>query len=160
MGREQYDESDLDESAFDEPGTEPVDRLPALGLGKYTLHVDNTVRRKGPKGEFFIVELTVKDAVEGSTTAVGSRASYMIKLDVTGFAKKYMARRVKGFVYTATARRKIEGRELKGMLDDSTLFIGKVLEAEVKPQLDDEGEVKQSDEGKVYTETVWSSTAA
>lgn len=155
MVEEQF-ESDLDEKAFDDPSTEPIERLPRLAVGEYTLKIDNTVHRKGASGEYFIVEVTVLESSGEKAAAVGSRASYMIKLDVSGFAKKYMARRVKGFVYTITGRRGIEGRELIQMLRQPELFTGKAVNANVEVQVDDEGDPKLSDEGEPYTEVTWS----
>jgi hypothetical protein len=146
-----------EEAAIFDEG-EPREELPDLSksVGEYLLNVEAAEKADTFYGKKFFATVTVLESKGPDALPAGTRAKYKINLEGKAKAAKYIAERVKGFVYPLVGRRNIPGVELSAMLGDASNFVGKKIRAKVQVQRDEEGEPKTSDSGDVYTETKFS----
>lgn len=145
----------LDATAFDT--AEPIERLPRFTQGEYTVTVDRAEYKDF--SNTLVIETTIESSSGEGALPAGTRAAHII--GTVAKSKKqapYVAKRVKSFVYPALGRRNIPGEELKDIIENqANLFEGKRLKVTVKPQVDDDGEVRTNDAGIPWTETEFAS---
>ncbi len=146
------------EAAYDQPNTEPLEKLPVLGIGDYKIRIDKAEYRQFK--DLLVLEVTPTEASKDAQTPVGERCVHYLNLKVTSKVQgTYVARRVKGFVYPVLGRDNMTGGELVEVTEKTPeIFVGTSARVAVKEQRDkDTGELKKDKKsGKVYLEAEFS----
>lgn len=135
---------------------------PYLTIGQYSeVEITRTEHAETfEDAEYFFIEGVVGSSSGKDALPAGSDFKYAIRLDVSKKATSHMVDRLRNFVGATTGKRKLNGSELLGILDDSASFVGKKAAISVAPQTDADGEPKLKDDGTPWLEVKFSALSA